>query len=145
MKEFNHKTTKSFNLDIYNSPFVIIYNKRKHKYANYAKKIEYYLHRDENEANVFSEITCSVFTHFIENCDIEAAISSKNYDKQQIKHILTVYFIACFWIIHKYCHDEYVSGKYLCNITHINIKDLCRAEVNLLFLYEFNIREWMYL
>lgn len=134
MKDFNEETI------VDSSPvFVKIYNRRKNKYINYARKLEYYLSSDKNEAVETSKVIERMLNHLVTNYDHD-----DRYNKNKATRIFHVYFVACFWIVDKYCHDEHISGEDLSRITRISIKDICDAEVDLLFLYEFNIRNWLF-
>lgn len=135
MKDFNDETT----VENSSSVFVKIYNKRKSKYINYARKLEYHLSNDKHEANETSKIIERMLNHLVTNYDHD-----DRYNRNKATRIFHVYFVACFWIVHKYCHDEHISGEDLSRITRISIKDICDAEVDLLFLYKFNIRNWLF-
>lgn len=130
---------KDFNDEITSPVFVKIYNKRKNKYINYSRKLEYHLNNDKNESIETSKVIERMINHLVTNYDYDGI-----YDKNKATRIFHVYFVACFWIVHKYCHDEHISGEDLSRITRIHIKDICNAEVDLLFLYKFNIRNWLF-
>ena len=133
MKDFIHENI----LKNGDPVFIKIYNKRKRKYIKYARKLEYFLRHDKNEAIEISKVIDRMFGHFVENYNI-------NDNQNNAKNIFHIYFVACFWIIHKYCHDDHISGEDLSRITRIHIKDICKAELELLFLYKFNIRKWLF-
>lgn len=119
------------------SPILTEYNARKDIFIKYARHLDYHLHKDVNEANELSKAIDKMFTHFIDTYEVSCDIS-------QVTKVVTIYFMACFWIIDKYCHDEFIAGKTICKAAKINIKDLLQAEITLLNFTDFNIRQYIH-
>lgn len=118
------------------SPILQQYNGNKDVYIKYATKLDYILYKNKKEAKEFAKSIDNMFTYFIENFTITC-------DETQTKNIVWIYFIACCWVIIKYCHDEYLGGYHLCRMAKIHIKDLVKAEIKLLNVIQFDIRRYL--
>ena len=79
---------KDFNDEITSPVFVKIYNKRKNKYINYSRKLEYHLNNDKNESIETSKVIERMINHLVTNYDYDGI-----YDKNKATRIFHVYFV----------------------------------------------------
>ena len=117
------------------SPLLSEYNGHKNEYINYAKKLDHCIHKDNKEADELAKAVDGMFTYFINHY-------KGSHDISQIKYVVWIYFVACFWVIDKYCHDVYFSGGDISRITGVSLKDLNYAEITLLNIINFDIRQY---
>ena len=116
------------------SPVLNEYNDNRDSYIMYAKKLDTFIHETETNTEDIARAMNDMFMDVVDN--IEPYTNN-------VRHVVWVYFIACYWVLDKYCHDRYISGSALARYSRVNIKDLNIAEIIVLKSINFNLRGYL--
>jgi hypothetical protein len=127
-------------------PMIQQYEENRTKYHRRAESLDYTLYNNAFEACIVADCTDRMFYYFANNYAIpEKGTNHTNVTllNRQMSNCTDLFYIACFWIIDKYCYDEWVSGRVLSKYAKVDLHLLNVAESTLLRVIKFDIRKFI--